>query len=462
LGLAISKQLAEMMGGEVGLESQPGLGSEFWFTVRMGRQPEGVPVEALSFADLQSAPILVVDDNATNRDLLIAQCASWQVRAQEAADGATALQLLRRARTAGQPFRAALIDLQMPGMDGATLARAIKADAELKYTRLILMTPLGHREDPAKSAMLGFVTCLPKPVRQSELFNCLSDVLVDQVAPQTRPMLSTPIARATLNRFADRQARILLAEDNIVNQTVAVAILRTMGLKAEVVANGAEAIKALETIPYDLVLMDAQMPEMDGFEATLSIRGLNSRALNPRVPIIAMTANAMQGDREKCLGVGMDDYVSKPVSPQTLADALERWLPKKTSTNSNAPGGANRETAAVSAAPPEPRVFDQAGMLRRLSDDRELAGKLITCFLQDVPRQIEALRLHLESGNQVGARRHAHTLLGAAANVGGEALRDVALEMETAAAAGDLTAGKARFAELTAQFDRLQTAMTKS
>jgi CheY-like chemotaxis protein len=329
LGLAISKQLAEMMGGQIGLESSPGHGSEFWFTLRLGKQTEGARRELAPLADIRAAQILVVDDNATNREVLRVQLTTWGVRAHEAPDGPSALQALQQARDKSAPFQAAILDMQMPGMDGATLARLIKADPTLRQTHLILMTSLGHREDAGKMEQIGFAAYLVKPTRQSELFGCLSAVLAAPTAAQpARPIITAPSPRQMLNRFASRKARILLAEDNITNQHVAVAILRNMGLKADVVANGAEAVSALNTLPYDLVLMDVQMPELDGLEATLQIRSPRSRVLNPRVPIIAMTAGAMQGDREKCLAAGMDDYVTKPVAAHILAEVLERWLPK--------------------------------------------------------------------------------------------------------------------------------------
>jgi PAS domain S-box-containing protein len=461
LGLAISKQLAEMMGGQIGLASNPDQGSEFWFTVRLGKQPEGAqPAEPLPLADLRAVHVLVVDDNATNREVVMVQLATWGMRAEEVADGPMALQALQRARDAGDPFQAAILDLQMPGMDGAALAQAIKADATLKNTRLVLMTSLGQRGDAGKMVQSGFAAYLLKPVRQSEFCGCLAAVLAGPgTAQPARPTVARPMVHATLNRFASRKARILLAEDNITNQRVAVAMLKTMGLRAEVVANGAEAVKALETLPYDLVLMDAQMPELDGLEATRQIRRPHSRVLNPRVPIIAMTAGAMQSDREECLAAGMDDYVTKPVSPQVLAEVLDKWLPQAATTPAMPVLGAPEATASLTVKPEVP-VFDRAGLMERLMDDEDLARQVIECFLQDTPRQLEALRDYLKSEDAPGVRRQAHTINGAAANIGGEALRAVAIEIEMAAKAGDLAAVMARLAGLTAQFNRLSEAMS--
>ena len=327
LGLAISKQLVEMMGGEICVISEEGLGSEFWFTVRLGKQAEGTHAESLPTTDILGAHILIVDDNATNREVLMTQFAAWGVRAEEAPDGPKALRSLYSARDAGDPFQIAIIDMQMPGMDGAVLGQAIKIDNTLKDTRLMLMSSVGWRGDARKMEQIGFDAFLTKPVRQSDLFGCLSVVLADKA--EARPAQSI-VTRHTIREMRRGVERILLAEDNITNQQVALGILKKLGMAADAVANGAEAIRALETLPYDLVLMDVQMPEMDGLEATQNIRDPKSAVLNHHIPIIAMTAHAMQGDREKFLNVGMNDYVSKPVEPQALADVLDKWLPQDT------------------------------------------------------------------------------------------------------------------------------------
>jgi signal transduction histidine kinase/DNA-binding NarL/FixJ family response regulator len=310
LGLAISKQLAEMMGGEIGVISEEGTGSEFWFTVRLGKQAE--------------------------------------------------------------------------------------------------------RQRP--------------------------------VAPPAQSL----VTRHTIRKLRCGRTRILLAEDNITNQQVALGILKKMGLRADAVANGAEAVKALESIPYDLVLMDVQMPEMNGFEATQQIRDPRSAVANHGIPIIAMTAHALEGDRERCLNAGMNDYITKPVDSQALAEALDRWLPKETAPVM--PAG----TASVAARKTESPVFDRAGMMERLMDDEDLVRLVTEGFLEDIPRQMEALRGCLEAGDAAGAKLKAHTIQGAAANVGGERLREVAAEMEKS---GDLDVLKACMADLDGQFELLQQAM---
>jgi len=450
LGLAISKQLAELMGGEVGVESEGGRGSQFWFTARLGKQPEGARTQSHPPADLGGVRVLIVDDNATSREILTARMTSWGMHPSEAGDGPGALQALYRALEENDPFRIAVIDMQMPGMDGETLGRAIKADGRLADIRMVMLTSLGTRGDARRFLEIGFAAYSTKPIRHQELFSVLSSTLSDTPGSGPQPIMTRHAAREPLQPFAGRKARILLAEDNIVNQHVALGILKKFGLRADAVANGAEAVKALETIPYDLVLMDVQMPVMDGIEATRRIRSPESAVPNRRIPIIAMTAYAMLGDRERCVEAGMDDYVSKPVSWQALTEVLARWLPKK-----------DDEPAMPNAGEAPPVVFDRAAMLERLMSDKALAQVVMEGFLDDIPRQIEALRRHLDAGNVPGAERRAHTLEGAPANAGGEALRALAREMEKAGQAGDLGSVRAHMDDLERGFARLKEALVK-
>jgi signal transduction histidine kinase/DNA-binding response OmpR family regulator len=342
LGLAISRQLAEMMGGEIGVRSEEGGGSEFWFTALLGEQPGGVRREIRLPAELRGVRALIVDDNATSREILTARMTSWGMRCSAAGDGPQALETLGRAVEAGTPFVVAVIDMRMPGMDGEALGRAIQADRRLAETRMVMLTSLGAGGDARRFAELGFAAHAAKPIRPPELMDVLSLALTGRGGMEPAPPVAMrPAAGQTLDRFAGRQARILLAEDDSANRQVAVGILKQLGLAAETVSDGAEAVKALESIPYDLVLMDIQMPVMDGIEATSLIRNRQSSLRNRATPIIAMTAQAMLGDRERCLAGGMNDYVSKPVSARALAEVLERWLPKKGKASGmpRAPGG---------------------------------------------------------------------------------------------------------------------------
>ncbi|HEX7496954.1 MAG TPA: PAS domain S-box protein [Candidatus Limnocylindrales bacterium] len=460
LGLAISKQLVEIMGGEIGFESEEGRGSEFWFTARLGKQA-GMARNAMPPAQIRGVHILVVDDSPTNREILAAQLNAWGTRSEETSDGPGALLALARARDAGDPFAAVILDMQMPGMDGEDLARAIKSDATLAHTILVLMTSIGQRGDARHMEELGFAAYLVKPARQSDLFDCLAAVLAGgAVAMPVRPI----VTRHAIREMRRGAVRILLAEDNITNQQVALGILGKLGLRADAVANGAEAVSALESIAYDLVLMDVQMPQMDGLEATGHIRDPRSAVLNHLVPIIAMTAHAMQGDRQRCLDAGMNDYVTKPVSPQALSEALARWLPGDDAAGpkdeSAEPEAAIAEGAEAAAGDDlETQVFDRSGLLARLMDDEDLALTVVDGFLEDVPRQIGALRSYLDAGDVEGSIRQAHTIKGASANVGGELLRAAAFDMEKAAQTGDLSAVKVRLPDLQARFARLKEAM---
>ncbi len=458
LGLAISEQLVEMMGGRIRVSSKEGVGSEFWFTAPFVKQPAPKRIEAPPVT-LRGAHVLVVDDNATNREIMAAQCAAWGVRAEQTSDGPTALRMLHQAREAGDPFAVVIMDMQMPEMDGEALGRAIKADKSLKDTLMVMMTSLGQRGDTRRLEAIGFSGYLTKPVRQSDLFDCLAMTLAGAAQEEKA---QTIVTRHAIREMRRRSARILLAEDNITNQQVALGMLRRLGLHADTVFNGKDALYALEQRDYDLVLMDVQMPVLDGLEATRRIRDPRSNVHNHAIPIIAMTAHVMKGDREKCLHAGMDDYLAKPIDPKALAETLDRFLPQEDRAESipqqrdNAVAQPQDSNGADTIQAP---VFDKEALMGRLMGDAALARAITASFLEDMPRQVTTLKAYLAAGDVESAIRQAHTIKGSSANVGGEALRHASAEMEQAGKSGDIAAMAPWMATLEKQFELLKQAM---
>ncbi len=329
LGLAISKRLAELMGGSVGLESEEGRGSTFWFTAKVGTRngdpgSREVVQEELAHGELAGVRVLVVDDHEVNRRLLEQLLEGWAMIVDSAATAREGMQRVREGRSGGSPYQLLLIDQKMPGTDGLELGQEIKAAAELKTVPLVLLAAGGGRGSRTVDEAACFAAYLPKPIRRKALFRCVLKALgLGDASGITEPGTETRLH--SLATDAGRPLRVLLADDNVVNQKVGERILKKLGCSVDVVANGMEAVEAVKSVPYDLVVMDCQMPEMDGYEATAVIRRHESGG--PRIPIIAMTANALQGDREKCLESGMDDYVSKPVDPKEIAEVLRRWIP---------------------------------------------------------------------------------------------------------------------------------------
>ncbi len=331
LGLAISKQLAEFMGGQIGVDSGADRGSTFWFTARLGRQAKALIRPPAAPAGIAPGRVLVVDDNATSRGLLAGRLASWGLRVDQAADSGTALQRLGDAVRVRDPYRLALIDEAMPGVDGLALARSIRGDARFAGLGLVLLTSLAVRPPNQHLDELQIAGCIAKPLSSRGVRAALQPLLTPGAAADSArsPTANRP-QRAPDGSPVALAGRLLVVEDNPVNQRVARAILEKLGLQVEVAECGAEALAKLGTTLYDLVLMDVQLPGMDGFEVTRRIRDLDPGAVtSPKVPVLAMTADAMQGDRDKCLEAGMDGYVPKPVTRPLLAAALQQWLPPR-------------------------------------------------------------------------------------------------------------------------------------
>ena len=374
----------------------------------------------------------MADDFETNRILVTNLLKSWGCRFSEAPDGASALALLKQAAHEQDPFAAALLDMQMPAMDGAELGRRIKGDDEIKSTRLVMLTSLGKRGDAERLAGVGFSGYLPKPIRPVLLRKCLALVLGRKEPIGSEQDL---ITRHTVAETARKRLRVLVAEDNTTNRIIAVKMLEKLGHIAEAVANGEEVIDSLRRIPYDLVLMDCQMPVIDGFAATRIVRDPGSNVLNPRIPIIALTAHAMKGDRDLCIEIGMNDYVSKPTNVHDLAAAIDRCFSPVSGFDP-----ADRAEDVASAL----HEFDREGFLERTLGDRSLATEITAAFLADSPPLLEKLSEAIATGDAGAAGRCAHALKGSSANMGGQVLSRIASDMQDAAKANSLP----RLAEL--------------
>ncbi len=455
LGLSISKRLVELMDGEIGLESTQGAGSTFWFTAVFDKQPPGETDYTTLPESLRDIRILSVDDNATNRRWLSILLDNWGSRHDAAADAEEALEKLRQSAAEGDPFRIAILDMRMPMMNGETLGERIKTDSVLSNTILVMMTSIGKRGDANRLREIGFAGYLTKPIKQSILYECLVRVLSNKHQWSDQPS-GAIITRHLLMDERRRNVRILLAEDNPVNATVAMSILSKHGYRADVATNGAEAIELLAEKSYDLVLMDCQMPGMDGYEATREIRRQASQVLNPEIPIVAMTANVMPGDRQKCLDAGMNDYLPKPVDPNSLIAVIETWLHEDNTTRTSLPAEPAKEILM------DRMIFNKQTLVDRLLGDEELAVDVVEAFLEDIPKQIAALQSALESGDARLVQRKAHLIKGAAGNVGALALHGISLETEQAGADSNLDRAATLVAEVESQFAVLKDTLTQS
>ncbi|MDY6986797.1 MAG: response regulator [Thermodesulfobacteriota bacterium] len=455
LGLAITKHLVEMMDGEIRVQSQVGHGTTV--SVRVPFQiPEGPSVEPASFEpyDVRGLRVLVVDDNATSRAILLEILVTWEMKPTGVYDARTAMAAMEQAKKLGLPYALVLLDAVMPGMDGFALAEEMKRRLGIAGVVIMMLTSAGQRGDAARCRDLGISAYLKKPIKQSDLL----DTIMTLLAYQRRDEKEVPlITRHSLRKMKDAPAvgegalKILVAEDNIVNQKLTLRILEKQGHRVVLAGNGKEAIAALEKETFDVVLMDIQMPEMDGFQATAQIRSPRSAVRNHDIPIVALTAHAMKGDRDRCLEAGMDDYVAKPIKPEKLFQAIERQV---SALRRKEKKGGDR------ASGHRGYVFNWESLLERFDREETLCHELLGIFLEDIPSQLRKLKQAVEDQDASLVEQCAHAIKGASANIGADALKGAAHEMERAGKDRDM--GKAHFLvrKLEGRFEELRTLLS--
>lgn len=472
LGLAISRQFVKLMGGDIAAKSRVGMGSTFWFTLRLPLQADH-SAEVRLHAHLAGVRVLIVDDNAVNRLVLQQQLLVWKMRLGSCASGSEALQALHEARVAGDPYQLAILDHQLPGMDGKILGETIKTDPLLRNVELIMLSSLrqenGIREQLKK---IGFAAYLTKPASQSVLLETLARVWDARCSNNSTDFISDPRSvlesdEALMLERPERSSsgiRVLLAEDNATNQIVGKMMLRNLGCDVDLAANGREAVEMIERFSYAIVFMDCEMPEMDGFEATAEIR----RRSDPksRLPIVAVTAQAMQGDQARCLSAGMNDYLTKPIKQEDFARALESWLPsknwegKRAAANHSTQHGNGVIDIQGSSSPnaSSPLSNEVWARLRALEEASEpfLVSQIFASFLKDSVERIAALRSSFKASNIVLLRKTAQVIKGASANIGAMDMADIAQQLEVLGKSGRMHGADVLIDQVEAEFERVK------
>jgi two-component system, sensor histidine kinase and response regulator len=454
LGLTISAQLVELMEGNIGVESESGHGSTFWFTARFAHQPAAaLHASDADHPELERVRVLVVDGNANSARVMCDHVRAWRMRPEIATNMALALAALKPALTAGDPFQIAIIDLQMPDQAGLDLARAIKDIPELVAIRVLGLYALGGRPQQTLTRAAGIRALLSKPVRQSQLFNTLNALMampVELLPELPRRGRLVREIKSVIPAEIRQRTRILLVEDNLVNQQVEMRMIDRIGYHAEPADNGRVALEQLAHTDFDIILMDCQMPEVDGYSATREIRRREGSARH--TPIIGVTAHALPGDREECLRAGMDDYIAKPVMPEDLAAIIDKWvaivkLPPAAKMEDADAQGSRQVTQAQAAAVLDENVLAE---LREYQNPGEpdFLTELIGVFDEDITNRLAQIGAGLEAGDANRVRQAAHALKGASGELGAQRMREICERLELSAAGGSITSAPGMVREL--------------